>query len=64
MTQLRAFDGRLIVLDAEPLRMPLTLRTIPLEGVDVIESADTGAWSEWDAAQLQFDMRYGAARSE
>lgn len=58
MALLRDFEGRLVVLPVEQLRMPITLRVPPIEGLSVTESTDTG-WLAWDEAEQQQDRRAG-----
>lgn len=46
----RDFEGRLVPMPLDPIRMPITLSVIPLEGVDVTELPHDSGWSEFQWA--------------
>lgn len=43
----RDFEGKVVLPPLEPFRMPLTLRVIPLEGVDVTELPHDSGWEQF-----------------
>lgn len=43
----RDFEGKVVLPPPEPFRMPLTLRVIPLEGVDVTELPHDSGWEQF-----------------